>query len=1285
MKQLPHIIIYFGFILCVFNTLKGQVSFKQIDVSNGLSQNSVVSITQDSDGFLWFATQDGLNRYSGNFKLYQKQFDDITRQDFYRLGNVYNDKNGKVWIITKSGNLEYLNKNTNSFITSEKIENVVLLSQDNSRRYWITTENGEILNADPDFENIDTIFSQDNLEFFDLKEIDNDILIASSDGVLVFNNSNGVFLKNQLLKGSKISSIDCNNESIYYGTFNNGLFLSNFEYDQFVKHSKVSTSSVIYKVLCDKKNRTWVGTYGEGLILLSSKSTIDIFKPKIYGVGQISYHDVLDIYEDVSGVIWIGTDGGGINYYDEYIQKFSAQTIKSVPSNINIDVVRSIYADEHKMYIGTSGKGLTVFDKRNKKWSTYTIENGLNSNRIMALEKDSNDDLWIGSQFNGLSIVKGIHDNHLNVDTFLNGKTIWSFERNKPSEFWCGTHESGIYLFHKNKGVVSNTILYNDDNKTVSIRCLVRVNEKEIFIGTDNDGVFLFNTIDYSYRNIPLGENQNAKVKSMLLNNGALLIGTNGSGMYSIDVDDYGLIQHLTSDTGLSNNVIYGIESGGDNDIWISTNRGLSRLIQSNDKLTVKRDFSLDDGLQSFEFNTGAHFKSNDGTIYFGGINGINWFNPDSIPFNLIEPKILISDFKIMGKTYSGPMSEISIPYNQNNFTFNLATTQLSMPNRNKYKYKLIDFETDWKESNSNQISYMNIKPGRYIFEAIGANYDGTWSENAIRQVISIKQVWYFSWWFRSLMALVLLYLLFVIWYLKRKRLILMHQTEQQKFQSDYLQSINDTRSRLFTNITHELLTPLTVIKGLSRRVDGNEKLKIKIARNTDQLINLVNQVLTISKTEHGFIKYEPYLMNVIPYLKYLSDSYSSIAADKHISLNFYTEFDSIVMDVDPDKLKTVLGNVVMNAIKYTPMYGKVMVVVKKNSDTLYVSVNDNGIGMDELTKENIFNRFYQSGQLSEGGVGVGLSIVKELCDIMDVDIKVNSTPNKGTEFNLEFKISAVAEPLSDFYSNQNNNLSEQLNGVESDNSNSFSAIAKSILLVEDNNDVADYIMQVLSLSYNCIHARNGKEALDYAKINIPDIVITDVMMPVMDGISLVIALKSELSTSHIPVIILTAKNLEKDKLIALQSGAIAFLTKPFSEAELLIRIDSLLAEQERYQLRFGEKSKISKIEEAVETDGFLKLIIETIDSNIDNENLSIQDLCETVNLERTQVYRKLKALTGKSASQMIKERRLKKAYALIEDRKLSISEIAYACGYKDVSYFSKSFKKYFNINPSDV
>lgn len=1264
------------FILFFPSDLLSQLSFNTLDVAQGLSQNSVVSIAQDSTGYLWFCTQDGLNRYHGEFTIFDEQYDDITRNDYKALGKIYVDKKGKIWTIVKGGILKFYDAPQQAFIIEENLQNVSLILQDVNLNYWYTTSEGQVIRLDPNWEVQDTLLSNGNYDFFDIQLVNDNIVIASSDGVLKFGLDGKP--KDHVLKNKSISSISFNEEKTIYTTFLNGIFIENRQEEITKLEIEELNNFNFYEVKIDAKNRIWLGTYGAGLFVIDQANEVKHYLPIREDDSSINYHDILEIYEDETGVIWLGTDGGGISYFDEHLQKFKSKTVHTVPSDVKIEVIRSIYVNNDIVFLGTSGHGLTIYNKKTDRWKTLNVEDGLSSNRIMAIQQSEDGRLVLGSQFNGLSIVRFDKDyNIITNDYFLEDQTVWCLSRETDTSFWVGTATGSLYLIDVEKGVLLKKELLSDDGEWVSIRSIEKIDSSRVAIGTDANGLFVYDRDKDDLSNIT-NDNRLNKIKHLSMSNDRLLVATNGSGLMVLNTRDFNVLTSATKKNGLANNVIYGVYST-DDDIWFSSNRGIGQLGYEQDSLFLKRNYQLKDGLQSYEYNTGAYFKTKEGEIYFGGILGFNWFNPEKIKYNLTPPKPIIQRIQILDTIYQSSRKTIKIKPDENVFSFHMMSNQLSAPNQNLYKYRLLEFQSNWKYSTTSEIAFMNIEPGTYDFEVAVANYDGKWSNETATQKIIIGQVWYLTWWFKSLFIGLISFLLYRLWYSDRMRIKLKSESVQHELKEKYLESLNETRTNFFTNITHELLTPLTVIKGLSSKIEGNDNIKNIINKNSRVLIDLVSQALSISKLKSGYLKNEPFLSDIIAFTKYVTDSYSSMAHEKDIALNFYSEIDILEMDFDQNKLKTVLGNLIVNAIKYTPEYGKVMVVSKKEGDNMLLSVIDNGMGMDEETQAKIFDRFYQAGKKDHGGVGIGLSIVKEYCKVMEIGLSVKSKQEAGSQFDLLIGITKEAKPYV---------LRSDEQPKKSDLSSSLSALGNNdfnILVVEDNVDVANYIINVISNSFNCVHYKNGKDALKYAQQNIPDLVITDIMMPIMDGITFTKLLKEEVSTSHIPVIMLTAKISEIDKMVGLKSGADAYLAKPFNEEELLIRIKNIFESRAALQKRFDANVQATSAIAPVRKDAFLEKVLDFIEANISNENLSVTDICAVVNLERTQLYRKLKAMTGKSASEIIIDVRLQKAYKLISENDTPLSQIAFDLGYKELSYFSKSFKKKFGIPPSSL
>lgn len=1261
-----------------------QIQFRSLDINDGLSQNSVVSITQDSMGFLWFATQDGLNRYHGDFKYFEEYYEDYTRPQNFSLGKLYVDREGQLWSIPKNGKLHRYLPEIEKFVIEDSTE-VEGIFQDSYERYWLIKPNGliEIITEGKnEMEkqvidlNVDHIY-----EIVQISEGQMDV--ATNRGIHRYSILNEKIEKFQIYHSDiSFSCITGSLKSgVLYGSFENGVYQQKIGAHEIVPKSTENLNPVIYDIHRDNKDRIWLGTYGSGLYVLNVDGSIDHFMPSTTSPASISYHDILNIYEDNTGVIWLGTDGGGLSFYDEYLNKFNVFRTGDLGADINIDVIRSIYADDKHLLLGTSGKGLAYLDKQTQEWRQLTNSNGLTSNRILALAKDSLGYVWIGTQFGGLQIFELKDAFRLNkVD--ISEYTISSFLYEKAKDrMWIGTAE-GVLILFENRNLSKIYSIPKSYTVDASIRCLSFDVDGNILLGTDNDGLFLFNQIEEKITSVDDQLKEIIKVKCIQLYNEDIFIGTDGSGMFRYNKKRKTLDTLANLNLGLANNVVYGIHSGDEKDLWVSTNRGISR-ISIGGEINDIHNYKLSDGLQSLEFNTGAHFKAQDGLIYFGGIKGINFFDPLKIPLNKQAPKALILKIRNDEQSMSQSKQPIKIPFQKNSFTLEFAASQLSYPQGNRYKYRLLGFEDNWIETLDKKINYMNIPPGHYEFQLMARHYDGQWSSRPESQRIVIEQIW-----FRTKLAY-LIYTLGIIWALwayrnyRKRKWKLEAELKMEHEEAERLKELNNIKNKIYTNVTHEFLTPLTVIKGLNSKIEGFNSYTEKIDKSTSVLLDLVNQILALAKMDSGQLKYEPFQIDIVMFLKYLTESYVPFANEKNIAIKFHSDLQALRMDVDKEKFKVLVGNLIANAIKYTPESGMVKVaLIQNNINSINVVVSDNGFGMNAEVQKKIFDRFYQSDDISAGGAGIGLAIVKDFSTLMGGTISVSSTVGKGSAFKLNLKITNDAPFLDEENDTQTNSI-PQANNLENSKIQigQVESMTHTILLIEDNTDIAFYIKKVLESKYQILHALNGKEGLSMAKNIIPDLIITDIMMPYMDGLEMSDQIKKSIETSHIPIIILTSKRKNSDKIMGLKIGADAFLTKPFVEEELIVRVEAMIENRKSLQSYYQQHRTLKAYKSTDQK--FISRIEELIAKNLSNEDFAIQDLCRAVNLERTQVYRKVKAITGFSPSKLIRLKRIDRAKQMLVEGVDNISEIAYECGFANVSYFSKTFKTATGSSPS--
>ena len=732
---------------------------------------------------------------------------------------------------------------------------------------------------------------------------------------------------------------------------------------------------------------------------------------------------------------------------------------------------------------------------------------------------------------------------------------------------------------------------------------------------------------------------------------------------------------------------------------WISTEKGLARF---NKQTQHFRNYTIADGLASNEFNFFSALKSSDGKFYFGGTSGLISFYPKKLKDNLFPPNTHITNIKIAGNSYSKNLqnnSTLKLSYDQNDLDFEYVGLHYTIPSKNQYKYKLEPYDSHWIEvGNQRSARYTNLDPGAYTFKVTSSNSDGIWNEQTSSIKLLITPPWWETWWAYLLFLVILCSLAYSFFYFQLSKNLAIAESKR-------LKEIDSLKSSLYTNITHEFRTPLTVILGMvenlkslyqKRNFPEAAKHIEMIERNSKNLLQLVKNMLDLSKLENGKMEMNLVQSDIIPFIKYLSESFQSLAQRKEINLVIYPQINSLSMDFDPEKLTTILSNLLSNAIKFTPKNGKIIVHLMtayvNKKDHFQIKVMDSGIGLAKAELENIFTRFYQvdaSVTRHGEGTGVGLSLTKELVELMDGNISVESAPKQGSTFIIQLPITQNAEvktTIQEFKKPSTQNPEFITKTALSPLSLSDEKLPVA-LLIEDNQDVIYYLASCLKGKYQTVHALDGLKGIEMALDLIPDIIICDVMMPLKDGFEVCGTLKNDERTDHIPIIMLTAKITDQDRLTGLSLGADAYLAKPFKKVELLTRIDQLILLRKKLIAKLNNNpfnqflTKRTKNKETL----FVQKVIKYILEDIDNPNLGAAYLGLKLKLSESQIYRKLKAITGKSPALFIRAVRLQQAKETIKTSDKNISEVAYAMGFQDPSWFSRVYKEEFGFSPSET
>jgi len=1458
------------------STAQNRFSFNDLTVNDGLSQNSVVSIAQDTTGFLWFATQDGLNRYDGReFKIIQEQFEDVTRPSYAKLGKVYIDGKNVLWAITNPGTLKYYNTKSEKFQKVEVIDSVSVLYEDTKKNLYVGTFGKGLYKISRDMADTTQVLDKmgQNLSIYDLIEHKNDIWIAASEGVFKLNPKENTLNDVHRMSSTNFSSFAQKNNKIYVGSYGKGLFISSNADDGLEQfkgfHRQMFPKDlVILDLLVDKQNKLWVATYGQGVYIIDfTTESISHFMADKNNPNAIHYNDILSLFEDASGTIWLGTDGAGLSYFDQYLAKFSTLTNKQLPQDIHVDVIRAIAEENGTIWLGTSGKGLTKIRLDRQQYKTIKAESSnLLGDRIMSLYYDGTT-LWIGHQDHGLQMMdpNGTISNAPKTQNL----TIWKILNAPKDRLWLGTRNHGLILYDKMKG---KTIQYTTDNSPLTsnnIRTVEPGKQNILWIGTEQNGLFF---LDMASNTITEVKSVTDKIKSLYYAKDTLWIGTNGNGLKSF-VPSNGNIQHFTTQDGLPNNVVYGILPDARHNLWLSTNRGISKLSIIHGKPSIE-NYENYDGLQSYEFNTGAYLKGSDGILYFGGLEGLNWFKPNQLDTNPFKPKTVITNVKVFNASRN-LTENVPLKHTQNTITFTFSSLQFSQPKLNEYKYRLTGHDEDWVYAgNNNEVRYTNLPPGKYNFQVISSNYDGIWGDVPATYDFEIEQPWHFTnmavavfttfifqgcfiaigifmllLYFRLRKQDYLLYgvyiLIFAAYFFLRIDLELELQLFFKNYDTSYyflaplvfllsgvfiafvdsfaeirehhakfsrelkwfsiatylaaisiffyvlltkdfllvkrhlnllllplhlygiyavirafivvksplryyillgnffligfsmvglnlgnqhafsggvesnnvfgfysfnitqlgvflellvfslglghkfylieieknrFQKLDELKTKLYTDISHEIRTPLTLISGpiehqLGRTgLSNDDKKELSIIKNNAQrLLGLVNQMLDLSMIDSGHLQLNITKGDLRGLLVQLIEAFRYIAKEKHITITYdFKKIDNAWFD--RDVMEKIVSNLLSNAVKYAPKNSEVLVNAEQTEDSFVFSVlnSTNGMEIEDLGK--LFKRFYQNNESTEG-VGVGLALVRELVALSKGSIIANNVGADKIQFTLTLPISHVDSSDHSFIEKR-----ESSNSVQSIPEPSQKA---SLLIVEDDKDILKYIMSIFKDSYRIMKARNGKEGFETALKNLPDLVISDVMMPVLNGIELCHHIKSNELTSHIPVLLLTAKVSEESQLTGLKTGADAYVTKPFNPNILKVRVEKLLENRKRLREHYSKTFKVDPGLVPTKTEAeFLKRLQQVLDNHITSPEFTSEKFSKLMHMSRSQLHKKLGAITGMSTTEFVRAQRINLATELLCKSDASISEIAYQVGFNTPSYFNKCFKEIRGCTP---
>lgn len=1339
---------------------QGQIyNFYKLDNYNGLSHNQVTAILKDRDGFLWFGTMSGLNRYDGYYcKVMRKNFNDSLSLVDNSIQSLYELPDSHMWVGTMAGpciyssrtekfNADYAGYLQSLGLPGNGVSSVV---KGNDNRYWFLYENQDVYLYSS---------SEKKATHFNLAPGIN----AKSKITGVCETGNGkVWL---VYQDGLLQQYDLNAKKIIYSSASlQHLNKENNTYHIFIDHDgdawlwalnigvylfqpahnilrEFSETSFPYKlnnnlvtqIVQDNNGLIWLSTDHGGINLVDKKQNFKVSyllnDPK--DPRSISQNSINSMYKDSTGIIWLGTYKQGVNYLNSNIVLFPL--FRHQESNANSlpydDVNRFVEDKAGNLWIGTNGGGLIFYNRKENKFKQYLHDpnnpNSLSNNVIVSLCFDHNDVLWIGTYFGGLNSFDGkqfTHFRHSDTDTSsISNDNIWEIFEDSKNNLWIGTLGGGLDLFNRESKSFKHYPYRATPQDIVSSNFISSILEDKsgnLWVGSSGG----ISVIEYKGEAKPL--QQFNSLQNKLSNNNVICLLQDSRGRIwagareGLNVLDEKTKQfhRFTVADGLPDNMILNIIEDNHKTLWVATANGLCNLVlNENTDVPSFSVISYDEtnNLQNREFNDNAALKTRAGELIFGGPSGFNIINPDKIAKSSYQPKIIFTGLQVLnnsvetGEVINGrvlllqslsQVKGIQLKYKENVFSIELTSLDFAHSAGNKYAYMLQGFNADWLYADGTQrrVTYTNLSPGSYTLKVKILNRDGVWSD--VKQLqIDIEPPFWRTPLAYIIYAIVITALLLLARRITLDRIHMRYELRHQRRETERAHALDQLKTKFLTNVSHEFRTPLSLIiapldKIIKHTSDEEQQKQLNLVqRNAKRLLSLVNQLLDFRRMEVQEMKLHPAIGDIIGFSKDISLSFMDIAEKKNIRFSFSSDIEHLEIYFDKDKIEKILFNLLSNAFKYTHDNGEVSILLsyqapgaREDDGLLSIEVKDTGIGIPTGMQEKVFERFFQTDvpeSMVNQGTGIGLAITKEFVKLHKGTISVKSEPEKGTSFTVLLPAKKIFESPTRVTAIPAEELEEETMPEESHKSSK----KKTILVVEDNEDIRFYLKDNLKGQYKVEEASNGRDGWEKTRALYPDLVISDIMMPLMDGVELARKIKTETITAHIPIILLSAIGNEEKQLEGFNAGVNDYITKPFTFEILASRIKSLLAQQDVLQKRFQKQIEVNPKEITVTPvdEKFLEQALEIVEKNMDNPDFSVEDFSRDMFMNRVTLYRKILSITGKTPLEFIRAIRLKRAAQLLQKSGMSISEIAYEVGFNNPKNFTKAFKEEFNMLPS--
>jgi ligand-binding sensor domain-containing protein/signal transduction histidine kinase/CheY-like chemotaxis protein len=1313
--------------------------FYKLTTSHGLSHNTVYSVAQDSTGFIWIGTREGLNRYDGSsITTLYADLKDSSRLSSNHITALEAGDNGVLHVGTANGFHLYNSRHQTFKKIYAGIENVgyvnkILKSGDG--RFLVGGGEGLFM-LSADHTNLETLLLDHVV--LDITEFKRGIFLVATLHKVIMINEHGEILKEYTsvlnAKGQTVSlseNVFCiykdSRDNVWLGSKKNGLFQYNFSEDTFeprvVSHQFNTLEANAVRVIAeDAKGKLWLGTEW-GVFIYDGGESRHYTQSFDQSPYTLSDKAIYEIYRSREGIMWIGTYFGGVNSVKPQEKGFKSLTSDGGSKKLSGKAISDIIQDKNKnLWIATEDGGVNIWNRKQNQLQYLKSDVGttrLNVNNVHALYEDDDGAFWIGTFLGGVNkynpktkSINVFKKNQEEESAFTNNM-VYAIYKDTHGDTWIGT-TGGLHKFNKSKGTYESFHPELFNGKFIYEIYADRSGEVWICV-MDSDGLYRYNPDTDTFTGMKTHEVLGSTPGFISVredSKGRMWFGTVSRGLIKLDKATGNFKTYTVAD-GLPNNYVYRILEDGGGNLWMSTNRGLARFDPEVEEFT---NYNISHGLPNNQFNYKSAFKDADGWMYFGTVNGLCYFHPDSLMLNKVAPATYLADLKLFNKSVSiassgllqnsiNNTSEITLAYNENVITVDFGAINYYSSGSNQYAYYLQGFEADWNYVNDkNSATYTNLSPGTYIFKVKAANNDGVWADEAKQIKLIVLPPFWLTKWAMLVYAILIVGVFFLYRYILSYRNQARMALQLERIEREKINEINQHKLNFFTYISHEFKTPLTlIIAAIDKHLHENPLQEIyttgyaSIKRNAKRLHFLIEQLMEFRRveTDHARINYVK--GDIIRFLNDTFLAFAPLFNKKNIRFYFNTDTSVFHAFFDADKLEKIVTNLVSNAAKYTSAEGSIEmdVLVKAEAgdkpDQLRIMIGDTGAGMSSEELQNVFTAFYQTevGRKSGSGTGIGLALVKSLTDFLSGTIQIESKQAVGTQVVLTIPLpkSVQDSRVAIVEGNKTIDIDHVLPVQADDESLKQSNTPEyQLMIVEDSDELIRFLGEHFEKHYRVVKAFNGAEALEKIKISSPDVIVSDIMMPEMDGIELCRAIKADIATNHIPVILLTAKTTIENRLEGLNEGADAYLAKPFAirELDLIIKNQLFACDKLRnHFIQFGSLKDLNVTVANRDQDFILKLT-RIVEAHLDDTGFNITTFAQDACVSRSLLHLKMKKLVGLSASEFIRHIRLQKAAELLRTSDLNVTEIAARVGYADANYFSRSFKEKFQVNPTD-